>query len=175
MSQQDYSPTSPQTWETNGYHLFQSVDQRIRRDGEKMRWEVTLLLTGKKLEVLMVRREISSTLGRKRASCELEEERERRRSQGESWRDWLKKKDSLELKAMPKVKPSDLWILASAQGWYTLLVLVAITTTATSGSIINHNAPFTAIVEFGFDDDDGVVGDDKLLFFSSFNFESTGC
>jgi len=65
--------------------------------------------------------------------------------------------------------------LASAQGWYTLLVLVAITTTATSGSIINHNAPFTAIVEFGFDDDDGVVGDDKLLFFSSFNFESTGC
>lgn len=117
----------------------------------------------------MVRREISSTLGRKRASWELEEERERRWSQGESWRDWLKKKDSLELKAMPKVKPSDLWILASAQGWYTLLVLVAITTATTSGSSINHNAPFAAIVVFGFDDDDddGVVGVTSVCFFLS--------
>lgn len=115
----------------------------------------------------MVRREISSTLGRKRASCELEEERERRWSQGESWRDWLKKKDSLELKAMPKVKPSDLWILASAQGWYTLLVLVAITTATTSSSSINHNAPFAAIVVFGFDDDDSVVGVPSFCFLRS--------
>lgn len=78
-------------------------------------------LTGlKPVVVLTVRREISSTLGRKTASWE-GLARLRRRSQGESWVE-PEKKALLPAKARPKVKPSPRWIRESLQGSYTPLV-----------------------------------------------------
>lgn len=74
--------------------------------------------TGEKDEVLMVRSEISSTLGRKSATWELVEESESRLSQGESWIEGLfvEKKESLDENAMPNENPSLFWILVSRQG-----------------------------------------------------------
>lgn len=94
----------------------------------------------------MERSEIWSTLGLKTASCELSEARERRRSHGESWWDWLEKKESLEENAIPKVNPSDLWILVSAQGWYTLFVFAASEWTTSNRTISNSSRSFIGIV-----------------------------
>lgn len=95
----------------------------------------------------MERSEIWSTLGRKTASCELSEARERRRSQGESWWDWLAKNESREENAIPKVNPSDLWILVSAQGWYTLLVFAASEWTTTISAISNSRSFFGSVAK----------------------------
>lgn len=69
----------------------------------------------------MVRSEISSTLGRKTATCEFPES-ERRRSHGDSSTELLKKKDVLAANAIPKVNPSDFCTLASPHGENTLFV-----------------------------------------------------
>lgn len=45
-----------------------------------------------------------------------------RRSQGERRTVWLRKKEGREENAIPNVNPSDLWILVSEHGEYTLLV-----------------------------------------------------
>lgn len=71
--------------------------------------------TGLNMVLLMVRREISSTLGLKTASWALFPERERRWSQGESWV-WLNRNDSFVENARPKVNPSPLWIFVSEHG-----------------------------------------------------------
>lgn len=88
--------------------------------------------TGKKVEVLIERREISSTLGLKSASWEPSEASERRRSQGESRWDWSLQKLFFDENAIPNVKPSDLLILVSAQGRFTPFVSAASETTATT-------------------------------------------
>lgn len=87
--------------------------------------ETITIFTGEKFEVFMVRREISSTLGRKTAICELTDESDRRVSHGDSWTELLKKKAVLWANAIPKVKPSDFWTTVSAQGENTLFVSLA--------------------------------------------------
>lgn len=78
------------------------------------------------MDVLIVRSEISSTLGRKTATCELPLESERRLSHGESWTELLlfKKKADLEANAIPNVNPSFLCTFVSPHGENTLFVSV---------------------------------------------------
>lgn len=68
-----------------------------------------------------MRREISSTLGRKTESCEFADDSESLLSQGDNWTELLKKNAVLAAKAIPKVKPSDFSTEASTHGDYTLL------------------------------------------------------
>lgn len=94
---------------------------------------------------LMVRREISSTLGLKTTTLELDEDSCRRLSQGDScwslkFRLW--KKEIREEMAIPKVNPSDLWTLESWHGWYTVFVSDAASAIIT---IMTINSPKTAI------------------------------
>lgn len=70
----------------------------------------------------MVRREISSTLGRKTAIWEPEEERESLLSQGESCWVLLKKKAVLAANAMAKLNPSDRCTVVSAHVEYAAFV-----------------------------------------------------
>jgi hypothetical protein len=77
---------------------------------------VGVQLTGEKDEVLIVRREISSTLGLKTEIWEFWLVRESLLSQGDNCRVLLKKKALLDEKAIEKVKPSDTCTVVSAQG-----------------------------------------------------------
>lgn len=110
--------------------------------------------SGEKLLLLTVRREISSTLGRKTESCEFEEDRDSLLSQGDNWTELLKKKAVFAAKAIPKVKPSDLCTVASAHGEKTWLlslldstkyaVVEKVVTTAMSRIVVTGIAMATA-------------------------------
>jgi hypothetical protein len=83
-------------------------------------------LTGEE-EELTVRREISSTLGRKTAIWELAVERWSLESQGDSWSVLLYRNEFFAANAIPKVNPSDRATVVSKHGEYTLLLSLALT------------------------------------------------
>lgn len=72
--------------------------------------------------MLIVRSEISSTLGLKTAIWEVDEESESRRSQGDNCWLLLRKKLLLDANAIAKVKPSDLSTFVSPHGEYMWLL-----------------------------------------------------
>lgn len=97
--------------------------------------------TGLKVVLLMVRSEISSTLGLKIANWEAPARRGRRVSQGESWTS-LEKKDSFDENARPNVNPSFFWTVVSKQGSKTVFWSSPKAIMFTVAIIINSTSTF---------------------------------